>query len=104
MMTELSAIVEARRRTTSGSPKTKPNAQIEIKARVDTNNRGGKHGQYSSYYQSPLTYVLMKGRVKSTFNYIVDNLHTYAEPLLQHVSKQSGGSYKPGHKEFKIKK
>jgi hypothetical protein len=46
----------------------------------------------------------MKGRVKSTFNYIVDNLHTYAEPLLQHVSKQSGGSYKPGQKEFKIKK
>lgn len=41
-MTELSAIEEARRRTTSGSPKTKPNAQIEVKARVDTNNRGGK--------------------------------------------------------------
>ena len=77
-----------------------------MKARVDTNNhrRFGQYGQYGTVQASPLTYVLMKGRVKSTFNYIVDNLHTYAEPLLQHVSKQSEVRYKHGHKETKIKK
>lgn len=88
----------------SGSQKVKSNALIEVKARVDTNNRGGKYGQFGTVQASPLTYVLMKGRVKSTFNYIVDNLHTYAEPLLQHVSKQSEIRYKPGHKELRIKK
>ena len=48
--------------------------------------------------------MLIKGKVKSTFNYIVNNLSTYAEPLLQHVARQPGINVKGGFKETRIKK
>lgn len=77
------------------SPKHKHINLLNVKARVNSNNHGLAKNEYGhSIYQSPLTYVLMKGQVKSTFNYIVDNLHTYASPLFSHVSKQQSTTLK----------
>lgn len=54
---------------------------VEARARVDTNNKGARKMAYLQ--ESPLTFVLKKGRVHSTFNYIVNNLYTYGGPLCQ---------------------
>jgi hypothetical protein len=63
----------------NGSPTNKVTLG-SVKARVDTNNRGYKNS-IGSIFQSPMTYVLKKGKVKSTYDYIVNNLVPYGEPL-----------------------
>jgi hypothetical protein len=59
----------------------------EVKSRIDTNHK--QRGQLSygqTNYCNPLTYVMVKGRVKPTFDYIVSTL-PYAEPVLSHIQK-----------------
>lgn len=60
---------------------------MEVKARVDTNNRGGRNAIGNSLVPHALTFVLKKGRAKPSLNYICDNLFTYAEPLFNNISK-----------------
>lgn len=67
---------------------------MEVKARVDTNNRGGRNINGNGLAPHALTFVLKKGRAKPSINYICDNLYTYAEPLFGHISKQQTAAQK----------
>jgi hypothetical protein len=60
----------------------------EVKSRIDTNHKQKQQLSYGqTNYSNPLTYVMVKGRVKPTFDYIVSTL-PYAEPVLSHIQKQ----------------
>lgn len=60
----------------------------EVKSRIDTNHKQKQQLSYGqTNYSNPLTYVMVKGRVKPTFEYIVSTL-PYAEPVLSHIQKQ----------------
>jgi hypothetical protein len=61
-------------------------ALVNVKPRVDSNNKL-KVGNVGYMFQSP-GFVLKKGKVKTTLNYIVDNLVPYGEPIVHYLQKQ----------------